>query len=324
MEIINLKNNIEIEFKKIINNKYKCDEYMNLIQEIIEKINIKYNLLMNNIKENHNIEIPIYLGIDSLNFQNKLYQFKYNNIKKNYDRIFNRIYADYYKIHKLIKKYITSNTIISSIDINITPYKDLDQDKYYNFEETIKIQNTINKYIESLYDIISKKNITIQPFINSDKAGYAVNYYITEENTNIQIYTNKCLLFINYLTTFNKYHDKYLSDFLLQCRFLITIIKEDIDFNNDIQLFNFDNLINYDISNNDISNNDYKIDQSYNYIKQSQRPCFDISKDKILINNLNDISFNNNVSDIKDQNMIFAIPESNKSNTLLYNFCSIL
>ena len=37
---------------------------------------------MTNIKENHNIEIPIYLGIDSLNFQNKLYTFKLFNIKK--------------------------------------------------------------------------------------------------------------------------------------------------------------------------------------------------------------------------------------------------
>ena len=246
MEIINLKNTIEMDFEKIINNKSKCDEYINQIQEIIEKINIKYNSLMNNIKENHNKEIPIYLGIDSLNFQNKLYTYKLLNIKKNYDRIFNRIYADYYKTYKLIRKYILLNTSISAIDINLPLYKDLDQDKYYNFEETIRIQNTISQYIQALNDIITKKNISIQPFINSNNAGYAVNCYITEEKTNITIYTEKCLLFINYLTTFNKYHNNYLLDFLLQCRFIIATIKNDIDFNSDNELLCINKLINSD------------------------------------------------------------------------------
>lgn len=353
MEIINLKNAIEIDFEQIINNKAKCDEYMNQIQEIIEKINIKYNCLMNNIRENHNIEIPIYLGIDSLNFQNKLYTFKLYNIKKNYDRIFNRIYADYYKIHKLIRKYITLNTTIPSIDINITPYKDLDQDKYYNFEESIKVQNTISQYIQSLYDIITKKNITIQPFINSNKAGYAVNYYISEENTNIKIYTDKCLLFINYLTTFNKYHNNYLSDFLLQCRFLITSIKNDIDFNSDIELLNLDDLVTHDISNNISSNNSSILDQSYNSIYNIPNPLIDISYNRRNIINeeisTEDMSFNISNETLKhstntsqdnysqmlqslestnksQENMTLVISEANQNNTSLQkqNFCTIL
>ena len=210
MEIINLKNAIELDFQNIISNKAKCDDYISQISELIEKINIKYNILITNIKDNKNIEIPIYLGIDSLNFQNNLYIIKFENIKKFYTRVFNRIYGDYYKMHKLIKKYITTNTTIPPIDVNFTQYKDLDPDKYYHFDEIIKIQNTINQYIQSLYDIITKKNITIEPFINSYNAGYAVKYYISEENTNINIYTNKCLLFINYLTTFNTYHNNYL------------------------------------------------------------------------------------------------------------------
>lgn len=255
MEIINLKNAIELDFQKIISNKSKCDEYTTQINELIEKINVKYDLLIANIKDNKNIEIPIYLGIDSLNFQNKLYLLKFENIKKFYNRIFNRIYGDYYKIHKLIKKYITTNTTIPPIDITFTQYKDLDQDKCYNFDEVIKIQNTINQYIQSLYDIINKKNITIEPFINSNNAGYAVKYYISEENTNINIYTNKCLLFINYLTTFNTYHNNYILDYLLQCRFLITTIKNDVNFNIDSELIDIDKYINNtnDISDIDIS-----------------------------------------------------------------------
>jgi len=317
MEIINLKNAIEMDFEKIINNKSKCDEYINQIEEIIEKINLKYNSLMNNIQENQNIEIPIYLGIDSLQFQNKLYLLKLNNIKNIYNRTFNRIYADYYKIHKLIRKYITTTTSIPGIDINIPPYKDLDQNKYYKFEYTIKIQNTINQYIQSLYDIITQKNITIQPFLNSDKAGYAVNYYISEEKTNIQIYKNKCLLFINYLTTFNNYHDKYLSDFLLQCRFMITTVKNDIDFNIDNELIDVNEFINIthneDISfnthNEDISFNIHNEDISFNihnenYLNEFESYLSDKENLQLVIkviNNENDENINNEV--INDENI---------------------
>jgi hypothetical protein len=240
MEIINLKNAVEYNFFEIIRNKSHCDNYITEIEDFNEKMSIKYAALLSNITDNINLEIPIYLGIDSLHFQNKLFLLKLNNLKVLYIKIFNRIYADYYKTHKLIQKYITTSTNITPIEITFTPYKDLDQDKKYSFEEICKIQNIINQYIQSLYDIISKKNITIQPFINSDKAGYAVQYYITEENTNINIYTSKCLLFLNYLTTFNTYHNTYLLDFLLQCRFVIATIKKEIDFNNDNDILNIE------------------------------------------------------------------------------------
>ena len=310
MEIINLKNTIELDFQNIISNKVKCDDYVNQISELIEKINIKYNALIRNIKDNKNVEIPIYLGIDSLNFQNKLYILKFENIKKFYMRVFNRIYGDYYKMHKLIKNYIISNTTIPVINVIFTQYKDLDIDKCYQFDEIIKIQNTINQYIQSLYDIITKKNITIKPFINSDNAGYAVKYYISEENTNISIYTNKCLLFINYLTSFNTYHNNYLLDFLLQCRFLITSIKKDIDFNIDSELINLDNFLeNNNIIDIDISN------VHLNYIKRnnsesnltSENLSTNISSDIsnsmfIYINNNNDNESEINIDNKRETN----------------------
>ena len=337
MEIINLKNTIELEFENIISNKIKCDEYVSQIEEIIKKINIKYNLLMTNISDNKNIEIPIYLGIDSLNFQNKLYIFKLENIKKLYNRIFNRIYADYYKIYKLIKKYIITNTTIQPIDINFIQYKDLDQDKYYSFDETIKIQNTINQYIQSLYDIISKKNITIQPFLTSDKAGYAVNNYITEENTNINIYKSKCLLFIKYLTTFNNYHNNYLLDFILQARFLVTSIKKDIDFNNNGDSFNIEEYINEEtssIKSNNESNLEpnkidissvYLISRSYSNSNTSEssnntivfnyvNPSLKIDCSNIIINDLSNVIINSEMKELsnsKEKDIVVSFEDTN-------------
>ena len=148
---------VDVEFKNIISNKLKCDDCLNEIEEIIENIGLKYTSLINHIQTNKNIEIPIYLGIDSLNFQNKQLIFKYTNLRGIYKKLLNRVYADYYKIHKLIKNYIINNTTIASIDITFTPYKDLDTQILYSFEEICEIQNTIYQYIQSLYDIIAKK-----------------------------------------------------------------------------------------------------------------------------------------------------------------------
>lgn len=347
MEIINLKNTVELNFEKIIRNKSICDDALAEIEDLNEKINNKYNFLQSTLLDNVNTEIPIYLGIDSLNFQNKLLTLKIFNLKTIYNRTFVRIYADYYKVHKLIRKYITTNTNIPSIDINFTPYKDLDLERKYSFEEICKLQNTINQYIQSLYDLISKKNITIQPFINSDKAGFAVNYYISEENTNIGIYTNKCLLFINYLTTFNTYHNNYLLDFLLQCRFVIACLKKDIDFNNDNDILNINDYIDnvsstlnksdpslsFDISNStlpeplnlDISNSTLpkplNLDISYNITQKTTRADYspknnmtfqitEISTPKILPEN------------IKPSNHNTPTPKYNIM--ALFKYCTIL
>ena len=337
MEIINLKNKIELDFEKIISNKLKCDDYLKEIEEIIEKINIKYNSLINYINGNKNIEIPIYLGIDSLNLQNKLFTIKYFNLKNIYKKLFNRIYGDYYKIYKHIKNYIISNTTIPIIDVTFTIYKDLDNSTLYNFQEICEIQNTIYQYIQSLYDIISKKNISIQPFINSNNIGYSVNYCIYEENTNINIFTNKCLLFINYLTTFNKYHNNYLLDFLLQCKFLIASINKEIDFNNENDLLNIDEYITLNDNNVlDNTSTDYKstlntideninIDSSENIIIQTN----DLDNKINQTINYPDIYLtrnNSNESLTSLDNKIDNKPptlENNKS-FILRRFCNIL
>lgn len=337
MDIINLKNKIELDFEKIISNKLKCDDYLKEIEEIIEKINIKYNSLIDNIKGNKNIEIPIYLGIDSLNFQNKLFTIKYLNLKNIFKKLCHRIYGDYYKIYKLIKNYIISNTTIPIIDVSFTIYKDLDTSTLYNFQEICEIQNTIYQYIQSLYDIISKKNISIQPFINSNNIGYNVNYYIYEENTNINIYTNKCLLFINYLNTFNKYHNHYLLDFLLQCKFLIASINKEIDFNNENDLLNIDQYTTLSSSDSqETIVNDYRsslntidentnIDCSENIIIQTNDPENEINDE----NNYQHIKLTKNISNESlashDNNIENTPPylENNKS-FILRTFCNIL
>lgn len=283
MEIINLKNSVEFEFEEIIKKRNLCEESLKDINELLEKINTKYNTLQNDIINNLNKEVEIYLGIDSLNFQYKILLNKYNSQNSLFNKITTRMYGDYYKVYKLIKKYVSNNTNIPIINVNFTTFKDLDDNQIYNFDEICKIQNTINQYIQSLYDLISKKNTKIQPFINSSNIGFDVNYYINEENTNIEIYNNKCCLFINYLKNFNDYHLNYLNDFLLQSNFILATLKAKIDFNNINDLLDINSFI---------EKNNYSIkDVGNNKEKRTDLSMYDTNKIDLVENSNIDINF---------------------------------
>ena len=64
--------------------------------------------------------------------------------------IINRLYCDYYKIYKSIKKFVETNyKDIPIIESKFTVYKDLDIEKIYYFQEIIQLQNVIHQYIKN-------------------------------------------------------------------------------------------------------------------------------------------------------------------------------
>ena len=109
-----------------------------------------------------------------------------------------------------IKKYIENNcNSIEILNEQVEVYKDLEIDKIYDFKNVIKLQNIINQYIKKLSDFVFEKFVKLQVFIDSNKIGYNVNYYITEEKTNLSIYNDNINLFLKYLDSCNNYHHKY-------------------------------------------------------------------------------------------------------------------
>ena len=66
MNIINFKYEVENKFRDIINNKQLCDHKLSELSELISQVESKYSILYNKI----NTSI---IGIDSFNFQNKLF-----------------------------------------------------------------------------------------------------------------------------------------------------------------------------------------------------------------------------------------------------------
>ena len=146
MDIINFKNNIDIHFNNIIQNKHTCDNKLESAIIIVNNIKEQYFKLLKQISHG-----SCYLGIDSFNFQNKLLEKQLDFLKKNYTIILNRIYGDYYKIYKSITKYIENNcNSIELLNEQVEVYKDLEIDKIYDFKNVIKLQNIINQYIKNV------------------------------------------------------------------------------------------------------------------------------------------------------------------------------
>jgi hypothetical protein len=224
MEIFNLKNLVDKNFQDILKKKQDCDDELNSTENLIQKIKDKYTELLKTVSHDN-----VYLGIDSLNFQNKLFDYHLKYLNNMYIMIINRFYGDYYKIYRSIKNYIEINcTAISIPDISFQTYKDLEINKKYDFLQVIKLQNCIHQYIKNINDIIIQKRIKIQKFIESNTQGYIVNYYINEETTNINVHVEKVNSYIKYLEICNLHHNKYLSSFFKQTREFIFSIKNDI------------------------------------------------------------------------------------------------
>lgn len=313
MEKLNLKSTICENYELIKIKKTNSEDYIKELEELINKLKKKYENLFKEIEENKNKEILIYFGIDSLNFQIKQFDNNITFLKNSYIKIKNRIYGDYFKIHKLFCNYIKNNTNIEIIYINVTQYKDLDYSIDYNFEEITILHNTIFKYIELLYNLIITKKNSLKVFDDCYNKGLYVNNYINEENTNIDIYINKCNLFINYLITFNKYHFHYLNEFNNNSIYLLKNIKKNIDLNNYDYDYDNNNELNEKKENEQDNKDENKINNNYDINENDSDSVSDSDSDSDndKDNNENEENNKNVYQEKKNEGILFFLSRKN-------------
>ena len=97
----------------------------------------------------------VYLfGLDSFHFQGKIIDIEYDDMKRLYYAITNRIYCEYFKLYKIVVEYIIENITddkklldLVSVNNNFPIYKDLEPFKQYNFEIIHKTSSTDKKLI---------------------------------------------------------------------------------------------------------------------------------------------------------------------------------
>jgi hypothetical protein len=243
-------------------------------------------------------------GLDSFHFQSKLIDMEYDEMKRLFLAISNRMYCEYYKLYKIIVDYISSNKndkTLTNIKINDYPiYKDLEPYKDYDFEIIQDIHENIINLVRVLISILNNKENEILLHKNKQSIGLNIDNFITTFNYSINVMKEKIIMFITYIEFFHKLHTKYFKRFSNKIQLMYSHINHDINFD-DIKKTN---------SNDSYSSNKYDEDNfSFDELKYNQS---DNSNDSDRESNSSKNSFS--INNIKDEDIRSRTNSSISSN----------
>ena len=202
------------------------------IDEKIKKIKKIYNSLMNE----HNDKLSLY-GLDTLNFQSKLFQLQFENCDNMFKILNNRIYGDYFKLYKIImntcsNSSINDQKILSFLqkEHNITVYKDLEPTREYSENDLFVIHELINQIITLLGDYLKSKENVDSKHQDLIKSGFKINSFAYSYNYHKYLLQNQMELYVNYLDFYNHNHLKYFHKIEKQASSILSDINEEILF----------------------------------------------------------------------------------------------
>ena len=274
--ILNLKN----DFNNLINIRNNVKNIFEILQSRIDKLKILYSEFIQNNKN----QIFVF-GLDSFHFQSKLIDIEYDDTKRLFMAIGNRMYCEYFKLNKIIIEYILNNIkekkITEIIQINNYPiYKDLEPFKEYKFETLMDIHENILKMITILVSELNNKENELTIHKSKQHIGLNIDNFVATFNFNNNVMKERITMFITYIEFFHKLHTKYLKRFSNKIQLIYKDINNDIKFEESFEINNNNNN-NDNSTNNSIiqKNNQYNI---YDYDNVSNKSNKSNKSDKIL------------------------------------------
>ena len=251
--LLNLKN----DFNNLINIRNNVKNIFEILQSRIDKLKILYSEFIQNNKN----QVFVF-GLDSFHFQSKLIDIEYDDIKRLFMAIGNRMYCEYFKLNKIIIEYILNNIkdkkITEILKINNYPiYKDLEPFKEYKFETLMDIHENILKMITILVSELNNKENELTIHKSKQHIGLNIDNFVTTFNYNNNVMKERIIMFITYIEIFHKLHTKYLKRFSNKIQLIYTDINNDIKFDESLEI----NSSNSSTSGSKISNNIKTINQ---------------------------------------------------------------
>ena len=287
--LLNLKN----DFNNLINIRNNVKNIFEILQSRIDKLKILYSEFIQNNKS----QVFIF-GLDSFHFQSKLIDIEYDDTKRLFMAIGNRMYCEYFKLNKIIIEYILTNVkekkITEIIQVNNYPiYKDLEPFKEYKFEILMDIHENILKMVSILVSELNNKENELTIHKTKQHIGLNIDNFVTTFNFNNNVMKERITMFITYIEFFHKLHTKYLKRFSNKIQLIYTDINNDIKFDESLEINNSipsstNNSTNN--SSNSKSVNQYTIEDSDNETTKSSK------SDKIISRKKSASTLSNNTS----------------------------
>ncbi len=301
--LVNLKN----DFNNLINIRNNVKNIFEILQSRIDKLKLLYSEFIQNNKNQMFV-----FGLDSFHFQSKLIDIEYDDTKRLFMAIGNRMYCEYFKLNKIIIEYILNNIkdkkITEIIKINNYPvYKDLEPFKEYKFETLMDVHENILKMITILVSELNNKENELTIHKSKQHIGLNIDNFVTTFNFNNNVMKERITMFITYIEFFHKLHTKYLKRFSNKIQLIYTDINNDIKFDETLEINSS--------SNSSKDGNNVKIINQYN-VESDNETSKSNKSDKILPrkNSLNELS-DSSISS-KSDSSISTKSDSNNTKTI--------
>jgi ribosomal protein S19 len=216
-----------------------------IIKEIRNKVTNLFHILgehLSKLKQTYTEFIKInkdnlfVFGLDSFQFQSKIIDIEFDDMKRLFLAINNRMYCEYYKLYKIIFDYIKENiNDRKSLDIfkvvNSFPvYKDLEPFKQYNFDTIQEIHDNIILLLYGINEFVSIKENELHSHQKKQSIGLNINNFVNTFNYNILMVKEKGILFISYIEFFHSLHTKHLQRFAMKMNLMYNQLIHDIRF----------------------------------------------------------------------------------------------
>ena len=303
---------LKTDFNNITIIRNNVKNVFDILQLRINKLKMFYSEFIKNNKNKLFV-----FGLDSFHFQSKLIDVEYDDMKRLFLAINNRMYCEYFKLYKITTEYVYENIndkkITEIIKVNNFPvYKDLEPFKEYNFEITTEIHENILVIVNSIISNLNTRENELNIHRGKQALGLNIDNFITTYNFELTVIKEKISMFLTYIEFFHKLHTKHLKRFSNKIQLMYTHISTDIRFDETIEMNkdkkkeNIEDLTGEQPTTNEIKLN---IEESFQRTENTN-----IITDEESVKMINDIIENN-----EDKSVHNNTPISTKSKNVIFN-----
>ena len=220
----------QTNFRKIfgiVNEVYKIS---NNITKYIEELDKMYKNLLNYKTNDKNL---LYFGLNTFYFQIRFLNSQFDDSKRQFVFLLNHLYADYYKLYKLIKYHVESGSDKNlkqkiNLDVKFPVYDDLSPYTQYKETDIVLLHDHIIKIVEIIdeeNELFAKTN-SINELKNSHQDGIPIANFIHGLTHEQYIMEEYIRLYKHYLEFFQNFYNDECISYKIKLSNLFNHIKE--------------------------------------------------------------------------------------------------
>tara|TARA_Y200000002_G_C22685113_1_gene665658 strand:- start:2095 stop:2973 length:879 start_codon:yes stop_codon:yes gene_type:complete len=209
MEISYKIEKIQKNFKNLINLDKKIESQVVNLKKKLDHLKEMHS----NMSKSNNKQVFLFC-LDSFYFQYKLFSMDLENLNKFNLLMKNRMYCDYYKLYKLILKYMNDNKEELDIETKhslVPNYKDLEPYFDYGFENINLVHNNMLSSVKDMYTKVLEKDELIKEYTTKKQAGYSISNFVNTLTHENYILKSQIDLYLNYISFFHISQQKQIK-----------------------------------------------------------------------------------------------------------------